>query len=362
MTALTLYAAAYHPSSPSLTTATATYIIANAGTPSNTWAHHALGSATAWGEVTTSNQPAAWDALASPPTTPTGWGFLYNSTALENQYMLAGNWSANVRLNLDTGTVPAAGTYGGLTPGTVSITGTIRVRVYIWHGSSNTYTLIGALTDLTAQTISGSYVTYAIAATSLAASPTFGSGDKLYYDIWVNVTTGQSGDTTASMRVNRLSTDTIGLTGDTNEELVTPGYAQASLIGQAAMGAQSPGGLVSTAIQTLAGSANMGASTPGGLVGSAVQLVGGVAYLGNTTPGGLVATASIVPSSAVMGASTPGGLIGSGIMAIVGSAVMGSSTPGGLAGSGAVGNTTPLFTVKRAWGRIYARWRYPEPI
>lgn len=360
MTALSLYAAAYHPSSPSLTTATATYIGSEAS-PSNTWSHHALGTATGWGEATTSNQPAAWEAGASPPS-PTGWGFLYDSTALENQYLLAGNWSANVRLNLDTGTVPAAGTYGGLTPGSTSIVGTIRVRVYIWHGSNNTYTLIGTLTDLTAQTISGSYVTYAIAATSLAASPTFGSGDKLYYDIWVNVTTGQSSDASASMRVNRLSTDTTNQLGDTNESLTTPGYAQASLTGQANMGAATPGGLVGTAIQTIAGSANVGASTPGGLVGAAVQLIGGVAYMGNTTPGGLVATASIVPSSAVLGAATPGGLTGSGIMGIIGNGVMGASTPGGLVASGAVANTTPLYTVKRAWGRIYARWRYPEPI
>ncbi len=186
------------------------------GSPANTWKYSRVGTATGYGEITSHGTTSAWAAAGSLPA-PTGKGFLLDSALLEGQQLLAGTHTCYLRLNCAQGgdSKPNAGTLGA----------GFYVRLSKYHGG--TYTTLLTL-SLTGQTIGSSYTTYTL--TGSAGSPTtFGSGDKLYVDIWVNVTSNGNGSSVQDIRLNRLSTDSANMIGDaTNAGVVTPGFISAA--------------------------------------------------------------------------------------------------------------------------------------
>ncbi len=186
------------------------------GSPANTWKYSRVGTATGYGEITSQGMTSAW-AAGGAIGSPTGKGFLLDSTVLEGQQLQAGLHTCYLRLNCAQGgdSKPNAGTLGA----------GLYVRLSKYHGG--TYTTLLTL-SLTGQTIGSNYTTYTL--TGSAGSPTtFGSGDKLYIDIWVNVTSNGNGSSVQDIRLNRLSTDSANMIGDaTNAGVVTPGFISAA--------------------------------------------------------------------------------------------------------------------------------------
>ena len=169
-----------------------------------------LGTATGWGEVYAQGTTNAW-AQAASIGSPSGHGFMLETSVLNlaNNTIIGGSWTANVRL--------ATGHTDGTLTGTLSTGNAIHVRVYRYR--SGTYTQIVDMA-LTGQTINSTITTYALSG-STSAGTTFLAGDLLYVDIWVDVGANANGDAALNLRLNRESTNS---TGDTNAEVVTPGY------------------------------------------------------------------------------------------------------------------------------------------
>lgn len=100
--------------------------------------------------------------LASSIGSPDAHGYLYDSTALEGQQFVAGNWSTTEQLWLPTG-----------------VTATVTERVYVRH-SDGTYT---AITSLTSGSITGNSGYQSASASSTTSTATsFATGDKPYMD------------------------------------------------------------------------------------------------------------------------------------------------------------------------------------
>jgi hypothetical protein len=206
LTALTVYFA--NAASSTLSTADQLYTVA--GVPPTTQSYTTIGNnVTGWGEIDPQGA-SSWAASGSIGT-PTGNGFLYDVTALEGKQIAAGNWTPTIRLNASQGSgAPQAGT----------LTGTITIRGYV-RSSTGVYTAIFSST-LTSQTLTATFATYSLPATA-ASAVNFGTGDKLYHDIWFNCTGNTNANASQGIRLNRLSTDTSGQTGDPNAAVVTPG-------------------------------------------------------------------------------------------------------------------------------------------
>lgn len=143
------------------------------------------------------------DALSAGALgSPSGHGFLLDSTLLEGHTIPAGNWTASLRHKITSG----------------SITADLYVRAYK-RSSGGVYTLIGTM-SLTGQTITGTVTTYTFAPQAFAAMA-FSTGDKLYLDVWADVTANSVGSSTLNMHLAQSSTSN-GVAGYT--QLVTPGY------------------------------------------------------------------------------------------------------------------------------------------
>jgi hypothetical protein len=74
----------------------------------------------------------------------------------------------------------------------------------------------------------------------------FDPGQYLYIDCWLKILTNSNGWSDLDVRLNRLSTDTGGQTGDANTEIVTPGYTTVVVGGG---GGDGEGGITITAAQ-----------------------------------------------------------------------------------------------------------------
>jgi len=169
-----------------------------------------IGTSTAFGEITAQGTASAWAASGSIGS-PTGKGFMLETAILNlvGNTLAAGPYTANLRLNT------------GHTDGTLigSVTGcTLHFRLYKYNGG--VYTQLIDM-SLAGQTVNGTITTYALSGTT-NASTTFVSGDLLYADIWVTITTNAGGDAALNFRLNRISTNS---TGDSNFEILTTGYS-----------------------------------------------------------------------------------------------------------------------------------------
>lgn len=210
-TGLTTYIA--NAASSTIGTADKLYVVG--GTPSTVNTLVTCNGSTGWGEIVSQGSASAWPAAGSIGS-PSGKGFFMDTTILDGKSIAAGNWSGNVRISAN-----GAGT----------ISANLTVRVYRYHPSGSVYTLITSWT-LNAQAWTTTIATVALPSTA-ASAIAFAAGDKLYIDYWANITANTSG-TGQQVRMNRLSTDTGGLTGDTNTQIVTPGYGTPVVAGNLA--------------------------------------------------------------------------------------------------------------------------------
>jgi hypothetical protein len=202
MTAFT----AYLTNAASTTLTTAEQLYSTSGTPTTaTSATTKIGTATGYGELYSQGNASAWGAGGSAPA-PSGHGFLWDVTTLEAQTMASGNWSATLNLIKNAGANAVAD---------------IHVRAYK-RSSGGVYTSIVDMV-LTAQTIDTFGEPYSLPSTS-GSSTAFTTGDKLYIDFILNITT-PGGLSTHTLAIQDLSADTSGKTGSTSARVISPGYS-----------------------------------------------------------------------------------------------------------------------------------------
>lgn len=154
-----------------------------------------VGKSTGWDTLPSKGATSNWAAGSSEPS-QLGTGFLWDVTTLESQQILAGNWTPKVKIKLSTGSVVAD----------------IHVRIAVYNGGSYT-NIIDAV--LTAQTINTTATTYSLPATA-GALTNLNTGDKIYEDVILKITTNSTNSSTAKF--------TIYENGGANESIVTPGY------------------------------------------------------------------------------------------------------------------------------------------
>lgn len=196
VTALTVYPT--NVATTTLSTAAGMVIVtggAEGGNPNT------IGTSTGYGECLILSGQSSWPALGSIGS-PSGKGLLWDVTTLEGQQIVAGNWTPTMRFKVSVG----------------SIVATILVRAYKYNGG--TYTQIGSNMSLAAQTITTTATGFAFSATSQPVM-NFGTGDKLYADVWLNITTNSTGSGTATVSIFTTTSATLG---NAFQQIVTPGY------------------------------------------------------------------------------------------------------------------------------------------
>jgi hypothetical protein len=180
---------------------TARTLATQGGSNNNADAIRRIGTATGWGELWGAGA-VAWPALGSP-STPTGNGFLLDSTLLAGYAIVAGNWSFKLRMSVTHG----------------SITADLRSRFYRYSTATSTYTAIGEVT-LAGQTLSPSienYLSGNVALPTMACAST----DRLYVDIWMHITASSTGSSLADVWHRGISSIA---TGTDDCYWITPGY------------------------------------------------------------------------------------------------------------------------------------------
>ncbi len=200
-TALTLYGL----SSAATTISQAGLSTATGGGASTTTKTTLIGTATGFGEIVAQGTTNAWPALNSLPG-PSGMGFLFDVTTLEQQQLLAGNWTPSIRLNTSVG----------------SITADLYVRFWLYYNGifwpcSSTQGPNYAL--LAGQAITTTPTTYALPATPLPQLSLL-SGYKVSWGVWANILTNSTGSGAATLALTVSSTSQ----GVTSCQVVTPGY------------------------------------------------------------------------------------------------------------------------------------------
>ena len=168
-----------------------------------------VGTALNFGELFAQGVANAWGA-AGAIGNPSGNGFMLEAATLNlaGNNISAGAWSANIRL--------VCGHTDGTQVGT--LTGCeIHVRAFRYRGGIYSQIIDMSTTN---KTINATITTYALSGTTSGAI-TFLSGDLLYTDAWVGIGANANADAALNIRLNRLSTN---FTGDTNAQIVTPGY------------------------------------------------------------------------------------------------------------------------------------------
>lgn len=194
-------------------------------------------TAMGWSELLShGNSAGAWQALGAVGA-QSGHGLLLDDTTLEGYTFVGGTWTTVMRLNSSVGSVVAD----------------IYVRYSVWHSGSNTYTTIGSGT-LTAQTLNTTTTNYTVTATGLP-SATLGTGDKLYIDLWLNITSNSQGSSTGTMSWSGFGTVAGGgssLTSITAPAVVVTGTATASALTTYTASGTLVGGLFGTATASCA--------------------------------------------------------------------------------------------------------------
>lgn len=201
MTSLTLYGL----SSAASTIATAAQMTASSGGSSTTTRNTLIGQSTGFGEIAAEGTASAWQGLYSL-LAPSGMGFLFDVTILEQQQINAGNWTPSIELNTSVG----------------SVTADIYARVYLyyngifWPASSS---LGPNYAVLAGQSITTTPTTYALPAMALPNLYLL-AGYKLYCDVWLNITSNASGSNSAAIALTVSSSSQ----GVPSCQIVTPGY------------------------------------------------------------------------------------------------------------------------------------------
>lgn len=198
MTALTLYGS----DTAATTVSTAGKLTSTNGTPTIDQANLSAGTGTGWGEFEAQGGGGSY-AHAGSQGSPSGKGWLWDVTTLESQQLFSGNWSASAPVNIFTGSMVAD----------------VVLRAYK-RSSGGTYTLIGSIT-LSSQTITSTFSTLSFPATSFS-SMNFSTGDKLYFDLWFNITSNSSSN--ANIHIKEVASSGAQQGDSTVFNVVTAGY------------------------------------------------------------------------------------------------------------------------------------------
>jgi len=194
MTALTLYLT--NTAASSVASANGLITPAASSNASNTTM---IGTSTGYGEVISQGSGAAWPN-AGGIGAASGHGWIYDTTALEGQQIVAGNWTPTLQCSVSSGSIAAD----------------LILNVSVYR--AGVYTSIGSM-SLIAQGFTTSNTTYTFAATSLP-NAVFYSGSKLYVQVTLNITTNATGTSTANFICNADS--------DSTTQIITPGTGSAT--------------------------------------------------------------------------------------------------------------------------------------
>lgn len=198
-TALTVYGN-WNDASSTLSTAQKLYTDSGGATTNSKTS--LVGTSTGYGEIYSQGNAGAW-AAAGGVSAPSGHGWLFDITTLEGQTLITGNWQFVCRMLISAGTATAD-----------------IIHRFYKRSSGGVYTAIGSIT-LSAQALTTTTTTYTSAASSLS-SMAFVTGDKLYVDVWCNVTANSSGSGAATLGYAMANTTTHGKAN--NGQIITPGY------------------------------------------------------------------------------------------------------------------------------------------
>lgn len=193
----------YGTNTASTTMSTAGLLVNVTGASGNGQSTSKCGTSTGYGEIYANGNIGSWAAAGSIGS-PSGHGWLFDTTLLEGQQIIAGTWTPLIRAKISVGTATAD----------------MYVRAYKLAADLLTYTLIGTC-SLLAQSLTTTIANYNFAGNSLSAM-TFGAGDKLYVDVWFNLTVNGSGSSTATIAFTNSNSATQGRAS--NAEVDTPGY------------------------------------------------------------------------------------------------------------------------------------------
>lgn len=213
-TPLTVYLS--RAQSATLTTANQLYQMA--GSPTTGSQNALVGTATGFGELQARSQGtwAAFASIAACAPTGHGWFLDHSVSPLDGQQIVAGLWSAVVNL---------AAFQSGTQVGSLFID--IYVRAWRYRPSTTTYTNIVTM-ELAGITITASQ-DYTLPSTAADAMP-FLAGDLLYIDAWANVRTNTNNSSLQAIRLLKQSSDTTGLTGSTESQIVSPGFVVQNIL------------------------------------------------------------------------------------------------------------------------------------
>lgn len=166
---------------------------------------------TGWVEMWSFGNGTSQSGAGSEPS-PTGHGWIDDNTTFEGQHFAAGTWTWKVEME-------------------TSVSGTfvadIHCRAY-QRTSGGTYNLIAEGVATGQSFTSASYTTFTVTASGASASNTFGTGDKFYTDLILNITTNSA---SPNMRVHMAGSTTIGyVNGAATVNITTPGYLSSTQI------------------------------------------------------------------------------------------------------------------------------------
>lgn len=173
------------------------------GTPTYTSVSTPLGSATGFSQLYAAGGASApaWASLFALGD-PDGHGWLWDSVSLEQQMLQGGVWSGSFELTVSAG----------------SVTADIYARWSLYNSTSGTFETIGTLVTA-GQTLAQSSGYVSVNISGALPPMRFGTGDKLYLDVWANVTSNSTGSTTATISLGGISSTLV-----MGNAFTTPGF------------------------------------------------------------------------------------------------------------------------------------------
>jgi hypothetical protein len=162
-----------------------------------------IGQSLGFGEIQAQAIGTAWPAL-QVIAAPSGNGYVLNSTLLNGQQIVLGNWTPTLRYLLSSGNIIAD----------------LYVRAFYLSALVNgTFAAIGNMVNagVTITSPSGNF-TWNPTNLGLMNFPT---GSFLYLDTQMNITTNNSGNNAATIRIAQSN---IAGQGNAGDQIVTPGF------------------------------------------------------------------------------------------------------------------------------------------
>lgn len=191
----------YSTNTAATTISTANKLMTGTGAGTTNVFSSKCGTSTGYSEVYAQGTTNNWSAAGSLGS-PSGNGFLLDSTLLEGQQIVSGTWTPRFRGRVSNGTAVVD----------------VYVRAYRYDGS--TYTAIGTMT-ITNITLTTTSTNFDGGGNSLSAA-VFPTGSKLYIDVWVDINTNSTGSSSATLSIVESISSTQG--NSNSFKVDTPGY------------------------------------------------------------------------------------------------------------------------------------------